>query len=81
MAIETRGPDISTSALIIVDMQNDFVHEDGGFAQRARAYPERGWDIPFVMSAVPPTRRLLDALPQPTSRTMRTRSGRIGVRA
>jgi nicotinamidase-related amidase len=61
MAIETRGPDISTSALIIVDMQNDFVHEDGGFAQRARAYPERGWDIPFVMSAVPPTRRLLDA--------------------
>jgi nicotinamidase-related amidase len=30
-----RGPEIDTSALIIVDIQNDFVHPDGGFAHRA----------------------------------------------
>jgi nicotinamidase-related amidase len=26
------GPDIATSALVIVDMQNDFLHPDGGFS-------------------------------------------------
>jgi nicotinamidase-related amidase len=36
-----RGPEIDTSALIIVDMQNDFVHPDGGFAHRAREASER----------------------------------------
>lgn len=49
METAATGPDISKSALIIVDMQNDFVHPDGGFAQRARDMPERRWDIPFVM--------------------------------
>jgi nicotinamidase-related amidase len=27
-----RGPEIDKSALLIVDMQNDFVHPEGGFA-------------------------------------------------
>ena len=34
------GPDIATSALVIVDMQNDFLHPDGGFAHRARENPD-----------------------------------------
>ncbi len=35
--VETQktGPDINRSALIVVDMQNDFIHPDGGFAHRA----------------------------------------------
>jgi nicotinamidase-related amidase len=55
------GPDPSTSALIIVDMQNDFVHPDGGFAGCARENPERGWDMQFVMGTIPRVQRLLDA--------------------
>src|SRR6266700_5614406 len=55
------GPDISRSALIIVDMQNDFVHPDGGFGRRANENPQRNWDMPFVMATIPRVRRLLDA--------------------
>ena len=44
-----RGPEINKSALIIVDMQNDFVHPEGGFAHIAREAPERGIDLPFPM--------------------------------
>jgi len=40
MAIATMGPDIRNSTLIIVDMQNDFVHRDGGFACIARVKPD-----------------------------------------
>jgi nicotinamidase-related amidase len=61
MDVASRGPEISKSALIIVDMQNDFVHADGGFARCAREYPERNWDIPFVMGTIPNVKRLLDA--------------------
>jgi Enoyl-CoA hydratase/isomerase len=35
VASATMGPEIDKSALIIVDMQNDFVHPEGGFALRA----------------------------------------------
>src|ERR1044071_6898074 len=55
------APDISRSALIIVDMQNDFVHPDGGFAHRARENPEAKIDMPFLMGTVPQVRRLADA--------------------
>jgi nicotinamidase-related amidase len=41
MDMKKMGPDISKSALIIVDMQNDFVHPDGALGHRAREYPER----------------------------------------
>ena len=34
-----KGPEISKSALIIVDMQNDFVHPDGAMGHRARENP------------------------------------------
>jgi nicotinamidase-related amidase len=55
------GPDINKSAFIIVDMQNDFVHPDGGFAQSAREHPERGMDMPFLMGTIPHVSRLADA--------------------
>jgi ureidoacrylate peracid hydrolase len=55
------GPDIAKSALVIVDMQNDFVHSDGGFAHLARERPEAKIDMPFLMSTVPHVKRLADA--------------------
>jgi nicotinamidase-related amidase len=61
MTAAAIGPEISSSALIIVDMQNDFVHRDGGFAQRAREHPETGIDMPFLMGTIPNVKRLADA--------------------
>ncbi len=46
-------------AFIIVDMQNDFVHVDGGFARRARAHPEAKIDLPFLMCIIPNVERLI----------------------
>jgi ureidoacrylate peracid hydrolase len=61
MANATIGPEIDKSALIIVDMQNDFVHPEGGFALRAREMPEAGIDVPFLMGTIPQVKRLADA--------------------
>jgi nicotinamidase-related amidase len=58
------GPDIARSALIIVDMQNDFVHPDGGFAHRARENPAARIDLPFLMGTIPYVKRLADAFRQ-----------------
>jgi ureidoacrylate peracid hydrolase len=55
------GSDIGRSALIVVDMQNDFVHPDGGLACRARENPSAALDVPFLQAAVPAVRRLADA--------------------
>jgi ureidoacrylate peracid hydrolase len=55
------GPDIGRSALIIVDMQNDFVHPDGGLACRARENPSAGLDVGFLQSAAPAVKQLADA--------------------
>jgi nicotinamidase-related amidase len=41
MGLVAMEPDISCAALIVVDMQNDFLHPDGAFGQRARRQPER----------------------------------------
>ena len=38
----TTGPEIGKSVLIIVDMQNDFIHSEGGLAYRARENPKAG---------------------------------------
>jgi nicotinamidase-related amidase len=54
------GPDISKSALVIVDMQNDFVHPDGAFAHRARENPGK-IDMEFLSGTVPNVKKLLDA--------------------
>jgi ureidoacrylate peracid hydrolase len=58
MATVMMGPEIGKSALIIVDMQNDFVHPDGGFASIARESPEAGIDMPFLMGTIPYVQRL-----------------------
>jgi ureidoacrylate peracid hydrolase len=55
------GPDIDKSALIIVDMQNDFLHRDGSFSHIAREHPEFGIDMPFLIGTLPNVKRLADA--------------------
>ena len=55
------GPDITKSALIIVDMQNDFLHPDGAFGQLAKQQPERGIDQPFLASTISSVKRLAEA--------------------
>jgi len=57
----SQGPEIARSALIIVDMQNDFVHPQGGFAERARQNPAARIDMPFLMGTIPQVQRLADA--------------------
>jgi len=52
------GPDMTKSALIIVDMQNAFLHEDGHFAQMAKENPEKGIDQEFLASTIPNVKRL-----------------------
>ena len=61
MTMNPTGPDIDRSALIIVDMQNDFVHPEGGFAHRARENPEAKIDLPFLMGTVPSVGRLAES--------------------
>ena len=61
MAIATMGPEIGKSALIIVDMQNDFVHPEGSFGRRAREMPEAGIDMRFLKGIIPQVKRLADA--------------------
>lgn len=61
MLMEQSGPEIDRSALVIVDMQNDFVHVDGAVAQRARENPAVGIDMPFLLGTIPHVKRLADA--------------------
>jgi ureidoacrylate peracid hydrolase len=58
MNTETMGPDVGKSALLIVDMQNDFLHSDGSFGRRARAHPDAGLDFPFLVGTVPKVKQL-----------------------
>jgi nicotinamidase-related amidase len=58
MAIVPIGPEISRSAPIIVDMQNDFLHRDGSFSHIVREHPEVKIDMPFL---IPNGKRLADA--------------------
>ena len=55
------GAEINKSALLVVDMQNDFVHSEGGFGHFARETPEAGIDMPFLMSTIPSVQRLAEA--------------------
>ena len=55
------GPDLTTAALIIVDMQNDFLHRDGAFGRRAREDADARIDLAFLASTIPPVRRLAEA--------------------
>jgi nicotinamidase-related amidase len=49
------GPEMDKSALIVVDMQNDFVHTD-----MARQRPGAAMDMPFLTSTIPQVKRLAD---------------------
>jgi nicotinamidase-related amidase len=42
-------------------MQNDFVHPEGGVANRARERPEANIDMPFLMATIPQVKRLTNA--------------------
>src|ERR1700754_4465806 len=53
--------DIARSALIIVDMQNDFLHQDGNFPNIAREHPELRFDIPFLQETITPIVELAEA--------------------
>src|SRR3982751_6299543 len=57
------GSDITRSALIIVDMQNDFLHPDGSFSRMAAEHPEFNIDMPFLVGTIPQVKRLAAAFP------------------
>ena len=61
MQTAPNGPEIDKSALLIVDMQNDFLHRDGSFGHVARVNPEAKIDIPFLTGTIPRVKRLADA--------------------
>jgi ureidoacrylate peracid hydrolase len=56
------GADIEKSALLIVDMQNDFLHQDGSFGHIAREHPEAKIDLPCIVGTIPVVKRFADAL-------------------
>jgi hypothetical protein len=47
-----RGPEPDRSALIIVDMQNDFLHREGSFGPMGREHPEFNIDMPFLTGTI-----------------------------
>ena len=53
-------PSFERSALIVVDMQNDFVHPDGGFGISARQ-SDSSIDFPGLAATVPIVEKLLSA--------------------
>jgi ureidoacrylate peracid hydrolase len=61
MKTASNGTDIGKSALIIVDMQNDFLHRDGNFSHIAREHPEFSIDMPFLVGTIPNVKKLADA--------------------
>jgi len=61
MQTENSGTDISRSALLIVDMQNDFLHPAGSFGHIARQHPEANIDLPFLVGTIPQVKRLIEA--------------------
>lgn len=61
MPTTSTGADLARSALIVVDMQNDFLHPDGGFAHRARENPEALIDVPFLTGTIPHAKLLVES--------------------
>ena len=59
--MSTMDPDISKSALIVVDMQNDFLHEKGVFGQMAKEHPEKKIDREFLASTITTVKKLVEA--------------------
>jgi len=52
---------VHDSALIVVDMQNDFLDPDGGLGRAARDEPALRIDMPFIRSTIPNVQRLVEA--------------------
>jgi len=61
MGTAVKGPEFDRSALIIVDMQNDFLHREGSFGIKAREHPEFNIDMPFLTGTISKVKRLADA--------------------
>lgn len=61
MPSDNLGADFTRSALIVVDMQNDFLHRNGSFAHLAREHPEANIDMPFLLGTIPYAKRLIGA--------------------
>jgi nicotinamidase-related amidase len=61
MGTAVKGPEFDRSALIIVDMQNDFLHREGSFGIKAREHPELNIDMPFLTGTISKVKRLADA--------------------
>jgi nicotinamidase-related amidase len=59
MPEEIMGSDMARSALIIVDMQNDFLHPDRSLAHIASEHPEVMIDMPFLVGTIPHLKRLV----------------------
>lgn len=55
------GAEIEKAALLIVDMQNDFLHRDGSFGHIAGEHPEAKIDLPFLVGTIPVVKKLADA--------------------
>ena len=53
--------DPQTTALIVVDMQNDFCHADGFYAKAAERIEPLGLDPQLVIDGIPPMQSLLEA--------------------
>jgi ureidoacrylate peracid hydrolase len=61
MAMAITGAEIDRSALLIVDMQNDFLHRDGSFGHIALEHPEFNIDMSFLTGTIPNVKSLADA--------------------
>jgi nicotinamidase-related amidase len=61
MGTPVAEPDLSRSALLIVAMQNDFVHPEGHFGYCAQPAPEAGINLQFLMSTICQINRLSTA--------------------
>jgi len=57
----SSGADIRSSALIVVDVQNDFVSDGGYFDRMTKKHPEAGIDVEFLASVIPNIKRLVEA--------------------
>lgn len=55
------GADITKSALIVVDMQNDFVSKGGYFDRTSKAHPESAIDHDFLAAQISNVARLIAA--------------------
>ncbi len=55
------GPDFTSSALIVVEMQKDFVNDEGAFGLRGRENPDARIDMEFLASPIPRIGRLAEA--------------------